>query len=561
MQDALPQLQALRAVNKNSRALTPADPDDIIYVDCHQDPDTKRDFVLWEDILVAFHHAVHVRHHARVVPFLKGADYRTLEPRRIAAITDKVLDVIVDTPLTDVQAASIPGPSNSITLLTTDPTPTTPLEKVLPDRPQEPAAECVVIHPAAPRRNPVYGLEETAMDNYSHINHPDFLPKPRAPQYVPTADQDGGSNKSAHIAPRNDNEPTNDNAQANIDKPTSISQSHQSSQDPTATTPARDISPIVVKASLGDAKSQVELGDIYRAGDGVEQDFEAARYWYLKAANQGDPAGQCNLGHLYRLELGVERNHSTALSWYKKAAYQGDAGGQCFVGLVHECGLVGAMDYSAAMDWYMMAASQGYAYAQYSVGELYIMGHGVERDYDKAMEWHLQAAAQGLPAAQAAIGRMYLHGTGVKRNEAIALEWFDKAVSRKDVDVWSQMTMGLMYLRGLGVSKSDSTALAWFLKAARRGSPTAQSVVGRMYRDGVGTSQDYSEALVWFLKAANHNGSYVQHEIGAMYLQGQGVPKNYLIAKEWFIKAAKFGCEEARASVSEVQQLIDKDTK
>ncbi|KAF9293587.1 hypothetical protein BGZ91_010363, partial [Linnemannia elongata] len=102
------------------------------------------------------------------------------------------------------------------------------------------------------------------------------------------------------------------------------------------------------------------------------------------------------------------------------------------------------------MDWYMMAASQGYAYAQYSIGELYIMGHGVERDYDKAMEWHLQAAAQGLPAAQATIGRMYLHGTGVKQNEAIALEWFDKAVSRKDVDVWSQMTMGLMYLRGLG---------------------------------------------------------------------------------------------------------------
>lgn len=77
MQDALPQLQALRAVNKNSRALTAADPDDIIYVDCHQDPDTNKDFVLWEDILVAFHHAVHVRDHARVVPFLKGADYRT----------------------------------------------------------------------------------------------------------------------------------------------------------------------------------------------------------------------------------------------------------------------------------------------------------------------------------------------------------------------------------------------------------------------------------------------------------------------------------------------------
>lgn len=77
MQDTLPNLQALRSVNKNNRPLTPTDPDDIIYVDRHQDPETKKDFVLWEDILVAFHDAVHVRHHARVVPFLKGADYRT----------------------------------------------------------------------------------------------------------------------------------------------------------------------------------------------------------------------------------------------------------------------------------------------------------------------------------------------------------------------------------------------------------------------------------------------------------------------------------------------------
>ena len=77
VQDALPLLQALRSVNKNICSLTPADPDDIIYVDCHQDPDTKKDFVLWEDILVAFHDADHVRHHSRVVPFLKGADYRT----------------------------------------------------------------------------------------------------------------------------------------------------------------------------------------------------------------------------------------------------------------------------------------------------------------------------------------------------------------------------------------------------------------------------------------------------------------------------------------------------
>lgn len=41
-----------------------------------------------------------------------------------------------------------------------------------------------------PRRNPVYGLEEQTMDNYSHIDHPDFGPRPRAPQFTPSPQQE-----------------------------------------------------------------------------------------------------------------------------------------------------------------------------------------------------------------------------------------------------------------------------------------------------------------------------------------------------------------------------------
>ncbi|KAG0046372.1 hypothetical protein BGZ90_008202, partial [Linnemannia elongata] len=132
------------------------------------------------------------------------------------------------------------------------------------------------------------------------------------------------------------------------------------------------------------------------------------------------------------------------------------------------------------------------------------------------------------------------------------------AVSRKDVDIWSQMAMGFMYSHGLGVPKSDSKAFPWFLKAAQQGLPDAQYIVGYMYRNGEGVLQDYSEALVWLLKSANHNVPDAQHEIGSMYLQGQGVPKSYMKAKEWFVKGARFGCEAAKARLSEVQQLIDK---
>ncbi|KAG0064427.1 hypothetical protein BGZ90_002218 [Linnemannia elongata] len=547
-----PQVQAVRPVRKdnlNSPTITPAP---TVYFDCHLNPATGKSFVLWDDIRIVFTDALYVSHEAKMIPFMKDADWMPLKPLRVAAIPDVVLDIVVDSPLVRLEAAL-----QQTTL--TDTLNVATVQKTRQETPQEDTALKLTISPVSidPRYNSVYRLGETAMENYSHINHPDFRPKPRAPQFVLTTEQEEDSNEATSNASNIISEPVNANAQANNDKPANIAQSRQSPQDHTAAAAVRDISPIVVKASLGDAKSQVELGDMYRVGDGVEQDFEAARYWYLKAANQGDPSGQCNLGHLYRLELGVDRNHSTALSWYTKAADQGDAGGQCYVGLVHHFGLVGAMDYSAAMDWYLMAAIQGHAYAQYSIGSIYCMGLGVQQDYDKAMKWCIRAVDQGLPAAQAEIGFMYLTGGGVSKDETIALDWLRRAVSRKDVDVWAQFAMGVMYRKGLGVRKSESAAFPWFLKAARQGYLDAQHIVGSMYRDGRGIPQDYSEALVWFLKSANHNIPNSQYQTGLLYFQGQGVSKNYMRAKEWYVKAAKLGHKGAMTKLSEVQQLVD----
>ncbi|KAF9543653.1 hypothetical protein EC957_000585 [Mortierella hygrophila] len=552
MDNSPPQVQAVRPVSKDNLDSPTKTPAPTVYFDCHSNPTTGKSFVLWDDIRLVFADALYVRHEAKVVPFMKDAEWMPLRPLRIAAIPDVVLDIVVDNLLVRLEAAV------QQMALTDDPE-----EATSQDTPQEDATLELTTCPVSnvSRRNPVYGLVEVAMENYSHIDHPDFRPKPRAPQFVPTAEQEEDTSESTDNAPKNNSETAITSAQANNDKPTGTSQSHQSPQDHTDTAAIRDISPIVVKASLGDPKSQVELGDLYRVGYGVEQDFEAARYWHLKAANQGDPAGQCNLGHLYRLELGVDRNYSTALSWYKKAADQGDAGGQCYVGLMYDYDLVGAMDYSAAMDWYMMAANQGYAYAQLCIGSLYIKGRGVQRDPNKAMEWYLRAADQDLPAAQFNIGYIYLEGFGISKDRTIALDWLSKAVNRKDTDVWSQVAMGLMYSNGFGVPKSASAAYFWLLRAARQGLPLAQNLVGMIYREGKGVPQDFSEALSWLMKSANHNFADAQHHVGSMYLQGQGVPKDYSKAKEWYAKAANSGHENARTKLSEVQQLIDEKNK
>ena len=55
------------------------------------------------------------------------------------------------------------------------------------------------------------------------------------------------------------------------------------------------------------------MGDCYRLGDGVEQDY---------SAEQGDPEAQFNLGSMCEKGLGVERNLELAIDWYRKSAEQ-----------------------------------------------------------------------------------------------------------------------------------------------------------------------------------------------------------------------------------------------
>lgn len=69
--------QGIRSVNISN--LTPAPPTsaEIVYVNIYTDPKTKQECILWEDIQPAFYNALHVRHKARIVPFVKDSNLTT----------------------------------------------------------------------------------------------------------------------------------------------------------------------------------------------------------------------------------------------------------------------------------------------------------------------------------------------------------------------------------------------------------------------------------------------------------------------------------------------------
>lgn len=115
---------------------------------------------------------------------------------------------------------------------------------------------------------------------------------------------------------------------------------------------------LLAKANAGDAAAQVELGESYRVGKGVEQDLRQAAEWYRKAAGKGDVSGEVHLAALYR-DGGKEfpRDMAQAAQWYRRAAEQGDQTSQATLGVLYSIGQGVARDDVEAYYWLELAAA------------------------------------------------------------------------------------------------------------------------------------------------------------------------------------------------------------
>lgn len=72
-------VQGFRSVYKSEQHSTtsaPLDSTNITHIDCCTDPDTNKDFIFWEDIQQAFDQALFVRNKTKMLPFVRGKDYR-----------------------------------------------------------------------------------------------------------------------------------------------------------------------------------------------------------------------------------------------------------------------------------------------------------------------------------------------------------------------------------------------------------------------------------------------------------------------------------------------------
>lgn len=112
-------------------------------------------------------------------------------------------------------------------------------------------------------------------------------------------------------------------------------------------------------AEQGDPDAQVNLGNLYMKGYGVEQDYIIARRWYLKAAAQNNATAQGKLGLMDYYGLGVEENPAEAARWFQQAAERGEPGAASILGSLYAAGDGVEKDKAQAYLWYTVALERG----------------------------------------------------------------------------------------------------------------------------------------------------------------------------------------------------------
>ncbi|KAF8933945.1 hypothetical protein BGZ47_010580 [Haplosporangium gracile] len=517
-------VQGFRSVHKSeppSATSAPLDSPNITHIVCHTDPDTNKDFILWEDIQQAFGEALFVRDKTKMLPFVKGKDLKALEPRRITAVPDVVLDAVV--------GGELPTASATVTadLITS-------LQRTVQELSLNTRRHSLTVSAI---RNPSCDDKSEIMQNDNYSINPENTPIFREPRAQDNTHIDAINTQSSR---------TSNNITKRLDDP----------QDNTAAS-SMSLIQTMVNANHGDTNAMVALGGRYKDGREVHKDDQTAIDWYYKASKQGHPRAQYDVGLLHERGYGdVPQDQAKAFEWLFKSAVQGYVDAQAKVSQAYINGAGVLKDNIQAMEWSVKAAENGHAGMQYNMGNAYETGHGVPQSDTKAFEWYIKSAEQGFAEAQVRVADAFQDSKGVPRDDTRAFEWYVKAADQGLAE--AQFSLGRLHEQGThGLPKDRSKAVNWYLKAAVQGHTEAQSLLRNFYcvswfnsAHFVRDPQTQSKIKEWFMVAADRGVAHAQFCMGDMYSYGRGVNRDNFKAFEWYLKAAEQRDEKAQLRVA-----------
>ncbi len=260
-------------------------------------------------------------------------------------------------------------------------------------------------------------------------------------------------------------------------------------------------------------KAMNNLGVMYAAGRGIEQDIELAIAWFNSAIAQDYPDAYFNLGYAYEHGQGFDQDLPEAVRMYEIAADKGSANAQYYLAKLIEREKFRKM--SEAIALYESAAMQGHLLAQLKLG-----------DYFKTLD---------DPDASLQKNSKHSHDLTDDDHHSKA---HHKTKHKKN-------------------SPNLMKAYKYFAMAAEQDDANSQCQAGLMAAQGLGTEQDFEQAAHWFKLAAKHGNGQAQFNLGFLYSHGQGVQEDLVEAYKWYRISHHCAYPHARHSLQLIEKKLD----
>lgn len=312
------------------------------------------------------------------------------------------------------------------------------------------------------------------------------------------------------------------------------------------------------------------VGSRYMKGQGVPQNFEKAKMWFLRGIEFSDYISYNSLGFMYYHGIGVEKDMNLGVSYIKKAADMKYGPAHFNLGYAYyQRNQPG--DQTKAYDQFDLASKKRNFPASYYKGLMLYTGfpgkersvdgavvyfklvsdtveelHSplkwahekfAEKDYGSAMLGFLIGAEQGYETAQMNLAylldeqRGYIDLGSIKEK---ALRYIKQTLPfiAGPVDTADHKPK----IRNM---PREKTALVYWTRAARLMNIDAIVKMGDYYFNGIGTEKpDPAKAAACYQAAADHPSSLAKWNLGWMHENGIGAEQSYHLAKRYYDLAA-----------------------
>jgi len=272
-------------------------------------------------------------------------------------------------------------------------------------------------------------------------------------------------------------------------------------------------------------------GEIYYLGKGVEKNYDKAKEFFEKSAENGNQYAQSYLGLFYEKGYGGEKNIEKALYWYKKSALKGNVFSQYSLGYIYFTGIDVKVNTEYSYKWYKEAADKNFPPAQYALSYLYKNGLGCEKNIFKAYYWLETSAENNFEDAFYILGQSYLDGLNIQKDYKKAYYYLLKGAEKLDMNCLE--SIGDMYYKGLYVKKDIKETFKYYKKSIEEGNIKIYYKLAKIYEE----ENELEKEFITLIKGHNNGDLKSSQKLGIMYYNGEGVKKDNKKALEYMLVA------------------------